>query len=178
MVENESFVEVTPCNKRTTPSSGLNHPGFCPPLDGGAGLWPVCRRALGGSKWHCCIEASRDNRRRKIFARAPPAAADRAHRGALVAKRVDLGPKAPVAQEDLSFEPGNAQCNSALLRLWNWCQGGRPGRRTHRADSARGVRLSDLVLGGLPAPVRDAGDGYNYLTRQVQDESPTERRAS
>ncbi len=41
-------------------------------------------------------------------------AADRIHRGALVAKRVDLGPDPPVAQEDLpSRDHLNAQCNSA-----------------------------------------------------------------
>jgi hypothetical protein len=63
---------------------------------------------------HCCIEPSRNTRAARSSLEFRQTGADRAHRGALAAKRVDLGPDARVAQEDLpSREPLNAQCNSA-----------------------------------------------------------------
>jgi hypothetical protein len=60
------------------------------------------RRPSGDSWWHCCIEPSRDFGAARSSPELRQRAADRAHRSALVAKRVDLGPDTPVAQEDLS----------------------------------------------------------------------------
>jgi hypothetical protein len=77
---------------------------------------------------HCCIEPSRDTGAARCSPELRQRAEDRAHRGALVVKRVDLGPAGDVSQEDLpSQDHLNAQRNSADRTIKEVARSRRPG---------------------------------------------------